>query len=152
MRVAACRALGRTGDESAVAGLIPCLESSVLGEADRPELVELRAALRDTSIPVEERARRALEGALGLDRTAQKLSLPSERRAEWQSAVSLLDEFVAGNPDIESAPLIRFQAGVYRWAEGRSSAEQVEFVPSDAKARAAAAESAFAGRVFRGGS
>ena len=32
------------------------------------------------------------------------------------------------NPTVAPAPLIRFQAGVYRWAEGRSLAEQAELV------------------------
>ena len=122
-------------------GLILAIGSRTPGQADRPDLAELRASLRDTSVPVEERARRALEGAIGFDRAAQKSNLPAERRAHWQTAVSLLDEFAAQNPDIDSAPLIRFQAGVYRWAEGRSFAEQFDLSPSDVKARTGAIES-----------
>jgi tetratricopeptide (TPR) repeat protein len=122
-------------------GLILAIGSLAPGQVDRPELAEIRAALRDKAIPIEERVRRALEGAIGLDQAAQKSNLPADRRALWQTAVSLLDEFAAQNPDVESAPLIRFQAGVYRWAEGRSFAEQFELAPSNAKARTSAIES-----------
>jgi hypothetical protein len=117
------------------ASLILLIGSSTSVRADPPDLAELRAALRDPSIAVEERARRALEGASGLDQAAQKSNTPSDRRALWASAITLLDEFATQNPDIESAPLIRFQAGVYRWAEGRSFAELAELAPLDAKAQ-----------------
>src|SRR5262249_2646054 len=49
-------------------------------------------------------------------------------------------EFLAGNPTVASAPLIRFQAGVYRWAVGRSFAQHFELPPADVQARADAVQ------------
>lgn len=122
-------------------GLILAIGPSVARGADRQDLAELRAALANADIPIAERARRALEGASELDQAAQRSGSATERRAQWNSAIQLLDEFVSRNPEIESAPLIRFQAGVYRWAEGRRSSEQAEFSPSDTRTRANAIES-----------
>jgi hypothetical protein len=102
---------------------------------DVPDLTELRAALANDAIPLGDRARRALDGSVALDQAAQQASVASERRTRWAQAVGLLDEFVEKNPSIEAASLIRFQAAVYRWAEGRSFAEQAELVPSDSKLR-----------------
>jgi hypothetical protein len=125
--------------------------SEALVRAQGPDLAELRVRLADLAIPAEERARLALEGAAGVDQVAQQMGLASERRARWSGAAGLLDEFVEKNPDIESAPLIRFQTGVYRWAEGRSFAEQFELAPSDAAIRAGATRSLDdAIRRFRG--
>jgi tetratricopeptide (TPR) repeat protein len=106
--------------------------------ADSPDLAELRATLSNASIPVEERARRALEGAARLDQAAQQAGSTAERRARWSSAVGVLDEFIAGNPEIEAASLIRFQAAVYRWAEGRSFVELADLSPSDPKLKVGA--------------
>ena len=109
--------------------------------AEGPDLAELRAVLVDTAIPAEERGRRALDGAAGLDRAAQQSGAAVDRRGRWAETVVLLDDFIAKNPDVEAAPLIRFQAAVYRWAEGQSFAEESELAPSDAPARAGAIRS-----------
>jgi len=106
--------------------------------AEEPDLAELRATLANPSIPSEERARRALEGAAAIDQTAQLSTSAPSRRAMWSEAVGLLDDFLSKNPGVEPAPLIRFQAAVYRWAEGRSLAEQAELSPADAPARVGA--------------
>jgi hypothetical protein len=106
-----------------------------------PDLAELRATLANDSIPAEERARRALDGAASVDQSAQQSPQASERRARWSQAVGLLDDFLAKQPGVESAPVIRFQAAVYRWAEGRSFAEQAELDPSDRKLREGAIRS-----------
>jgi len=105
------------------------------GRADSPDLVELRAALANDSISVDERARRALEGAATIDRATQRLTQASERRALWSQVVGLMDEFLEKHPDVEIAPTLRFQAAVYRWAEGRSFADQAELSPADPRLR-----------------
>ncbi len=99
--------------------------------AQTPEILSLKAKLADPSLPIEERARLALQGAATLDLSAQQAVNLADRRAKWGSAVALLDEFVAGNPAIESAPLIQFQAGVYRWAEAQGYIDQFDRKPSD---------------------
>ena len=104
-------------------------------KADAPDLAELRTTLADESIPVEERARRALEGAGSLDQAAQQAAQASTRRAFWAQAIGLLDDFVEKHPQVEAAPLIRFQAAVYRWAEGRSFADQADLAPADPRNR-----------------
>ncbi len=117
-------------------GLALMIRAQAPAQVERPDLAELRAAVSDPAIPAVERGRRALDGAAALDRAAQQSGTSADRRARWTEAIALLDDFVARNPDLESAPLIRFQAAVYRWAEGQSLAEQAELTPSDAKARA----------------
>ena len=119
-------------------GLILAIGMRVPARGDGPDLAELRATLNNPAIPVEERARRVLEGSGSLDQAAQQSPSAPERRSRWSQAVELLDEFLAKNPDVESAPLLRFQAGVYRWAEGRSFADQVELAPAESKLRAGA--------------
>ena len=109
--------------------------------ADGPDLAgSLRATLANTSLSIDDRARRALEGATSIDQFAQESADPAARRKLWGQATGLLDEFLAKNPIVASAPLIRFQAGVYRWAEGRSFAEQFALSPADVQARAGAVQ------------
>ena len=121
-------------------GLMMSIASSPLAVGDGPELAELRAIVGNPAIPVEERARRALDGSASLDQAAQQAAQASERRAKWSQAVGLLDEFLSKDPQADASPLIRFQAAVYRWAEGRSFAEQAELAPAEAKLRAGAIE------------
>jgi tetratricopeptide (TPR) repeat protein len=116
-------------------GLILSFSLTQPTRGDSPDLGALRAALADDAVPLDERARRALEGAASLDQAAQRTTQASERRARWSQAVGLLDGFVEAHPDVDLAPLIRFQAAVYQWAEGRSFAEQAELAPSDPKTR-----------------
>jgi hypothetical protein len=116
-------------------GLMLAIGSNPPCRGDVPDLAELRAALANDSIPIVDRVRRALEGSVALDQAAQQSILPSDRRARWSRAVALLDEFLDKHPEVEAAPLIRFQASVYRWAEGQSFAEQAELAPSDLKLR-----------------
>ena len=99
-------------------GLLLIIGWAQPSRSQTPDLGELRSALANDAIPVEERARRALDGAATLDLAAQRSTQSAERRARWSQAVGLLDEFVEQHPDVEAAPLIRFQAAVYRWAEG----------------------------------
>jgi TolA-binding protein len=102
------------------------------------DLADLKAKMTDPTIPIEERVRRVLQGASTLDQAAQHAGSLADRRSKWASAVSLLDEFIAANPLIEAAPLLQFQAGVYRWAEGQGYAEQFEQKPADESNRAGA--------------
>jgi hypothetical protein len=102
------------------------------------DLADLKAKLADPAIPTEERARRALQGASSLDQAAQQASSLADRRGKWTAAVGLLDEFVALHPEIDAAPLIQFQAGIYRWAEGQGFADQFEQKPADPSNRAGA--------------
>jgi hypothetical protein len=108
--------------------LIVALATSSFGQAPEPAptLAELRAGLEDPAIPVAERARRALEVASTLDQAAQRTSNPAERQARWNDAIALLDGFVSANPEVESARLIRFQAGVYAWAVAQGLVDRAE--------------------------
>ncbi len=76
---------------------------------DGPDLPGLRVTLANEAIPVGDRARMALEGSASLDQAAQLASLATERRSRWSQAVAVLDEFLEKHPEVESAPLIRFQ-------------------------------------------
>jgi len=116
-------------------GLLCAIGPTPRAIGDRPDLTELRAALANETLPVEERSRRALDGAALLDQAAQASPHSSARRALWVEAAKLLDEFAQKHPDSEAAPLSRFQAAVYRWAEGRSFADQAEFAPADPNLR-----------------
>lgn len=118
-----------------ILGLILAIGPDDASRTALPDLVELRAVLANEEIPVEDRARRALEGASALDLAALQSSHVAERRARWVQAIALLDEFLAAHSQVESATLLRFQAAVYRWAEGRSFAEQSELAPADPKLR-----------------
>jgi tetratricopeptide (TPR) repeat protein len=120
-------------------GLVLAIESPGFA-ADAPDLVELRATLANPSLSVDDRARRALEGVTSIDQAAQESAAPAVRRKLWGQATGLLDEFLARNPTVGSSPLIRFQAGVYRWAEGRSFAQEFELSPANAQARAGAVQ------------
>lgn len=105
------------------------------GPVDGPDLAEVRAAMADPTIPLAERALRALDGASMLDQAASRSTSPADRRARWSEAVALLDEFVAKNPGGDPAPGLRFQAGVYRWAEGRSFDPTADLSLADSPAR-----------------
>jgi hypothetical protein len=105
------------------------------GPGDSPDVAGLKATLANDALPIEERSRRALEGAAAIDQAAQQAGRAADRRGQWTQAVGLLDEFVTKHPGVEAAPLIRFQAAVYRWAEGRSFADQWLLSPADAKLR-----------------
>ncbi|WP_435010640.1 hypothetical protein P12x_001919 [Tundrisphaera lichenicola] len=102
---------------------------------DGPDRAEIRATLADQSIPAEERARRALEAATSIDQDAQGSRSDATRRKLWVEARGLLDDFLEENPTVGTASLIRFQASVYRWAEGKSLVDQAELTPADAEIR-----------------
>ena len=109
--------------------------------AQGPDAVDRKAKFTDPAIPAEERVRRALEEAAALDQSARTLGSAVERRAKWAAAVGLLDEFVELNPNVEAAPLIRFQAAVYRWAEGQSFVDQFEQKPAELASKEGAIQS-----------
>jgi hypothetical protein len=123
-----------------ILGLILAVGPTAPTRGDGPDLAELRAALANEQTPIEERVRRALEAASGLDQAAQRSNQAAQRRTLWVQAVGLLDDFVAKHDQIEAAPLLRFQAAVYRWAEGRSFADQAALAPADAKLRQGATQ------------
>ena len=82
-------------------------------------------------------AARVLDTAADLDRQTQDLRSPVERRARWDQAAGLLDGFLRDHPRDEMASLVRFQAAVYHWAEGRSFADQADLSPADPTTRTA---------------
>ena len=116
-------------------GLLFAIGPAARALGDRPDVTELRAVLDNETLPVEERSRRVLDGATQLDQAAQASPQTSARRALWVEATKLLDEFAQKHPESEAAPLIRFQAAVYRWAVGRSFVDQAEFAPTDPNLR-----------------
>ena len=118
-----------------ILGLILAMSPIQSPRADLPEVAELRTALANQEVLVEDRARRALDGTAALDQAAQRSNQAPRRRTLWSASVGLIDEFVEKHDQVESAPLLRFQAAVYRWAEGRSFADQAELAPADPKLR-----------------
>ncbi len=94
-------------------------------------LTTVRSQIENTSLNLPRREELALEMAGTLDRAAQSSANPEERRRHWSEAIELLDWFLKQNPDPPRERLIRFQAGVYRWAQARSWTDASLLVPTD---------------------
>ena len=120
--------LERSGAEAVIVGILLLVTSA---PAQDPASADLRAVLDNPAIPVDDRARRALEAAATLDATAQRSARIGDRLARWDEALALLDGFLAKNPAIETALLLRFQGGVYAWAKGRTLLDQADNAPGD---------------------
>lgn len=92
-------------------------------------LASLRRQVEDSSRPLILRAQLALEMAATLDRAAQNAPSAEDRRANWQRAVALLDEFSRLNPGQPMAPQFEAQAAIYLWAKGVDFAREAELAP-----------------------
>ncbi len=105
--------------------------SPVVGEFQAPidenelaaHLTAIRSQIQNTTIALERREELALEMAATLDRAAQSSRDSDVRRHRWAQAVDLLDGFLKENADPPRERQLRFQAAVFRWAQGRSWAE-----------------------------
>jgi len=113
------------------------LRSTPQARAQDPaaSLAEIRAGLDNVTLAPDERARRTLDAAATLDQAARRSATAADRRARWREAIGLLDDCVTRQPAADPAPMLRFQAGVYAWAEGRSFADQADLAPGDGPAR-----------------
>jgi hypothetical protein len=99
---------------------------------------EQQRLIDDSSRPIGERAKIAINLAGALDRSAQSASTADGRRRRWSQARSVLDEFNRNNPGHASSDPFILQSAVYRWAEAQSWTRQAELDPADAAARARA--------------
>jgi hypothetical protein len=72
-----------------------------------------------------------LEMGSTLDRAAQAATSAEKRRERWQQAIALLDGFLEENTEPPRAREMRFQAGVFRWAQAQSWIQAGELAPGD---------------------
>jgi tetratricopeptide (TPR) repeat protein len=103
-------------------------------------LAAQRRQIDDSTRPMPQRERLALDAAATLDRAAQAETRDDRRRARWAEATALLDSFNERNPGHPEASAFALQAAVYQWARARSWMGQAEFQPTDDHARAGAVE------------
>ncbi len=98
-------------------------------------LTTIRSQIENVTIDLARREELALEMAGTLDRAAQSATDATMRRRRWSQAIDLLDWFLKENPDPPRQRQVRFQAGVLRWAQGRSWDETAAAGPQDHKPR-----------------
>lgn len=128
-----------------VVGLVIPAISATADELDR-YLATIQRQIDDTSRPVAERKRLALEAAGALDRAAQDGRDAPAARAAWERASGILEAFAgrleaaaAGEGEGESANALRLQAAIYRWAQARTLFVVAALDPANPDAREAAA-------------
>jgi tetratricopeptide (TPR) repeat protein len=76
-----------------------------------------------------------LDMAGTLDRAAQAATSAEKRRLRWSQAIELFDRFLKENVEPPRAREMRFQAGVYRWAQAQSWIQAGEGSPGDPQPR-----------------
>jgi tetratricopeptide (TPR) repeat protein len=94
-----------------------------------------RSQIENVAIAIDRREELALETAATLDRAAQASPNADVRRRHWSEAIELLDWFLKENTAPPRERQLRFQAGVYRWALGRSWTDSSLLEPRDSKLR-----------------
>jgi hypothetical protein len=99
------------------------LQDPVADDELARHLTTVRSQVENTTLELDRREELALEMAATLDRAAQRASDPVARRLRWSEAIDLLDWFLQKNADPPRERALRFQAGVFRWAQGRSWAD-----------------------------
>ncbi|HEX3451058.1 MAG TPA: hypothetical protein VHS97_22580 [Isosphaeraceae bacterium] len=98
-------------------------------------LTTVRSQIENTSLNLSRREELALEMAGTLDRAAQSSTDPETRRRHWSEAIDLLDWFLKQHPDLPRERQLRFQAGLYRWAQARSWTDTAVFDLNDPRPR-----------------
>jgi hypothetical protein len=129
----------------ALSGLLIVVSSAAAQERmDNDELsrhlTTVRSQIENTSLDLSRREELALEMAGTLDRAAQASTDPEVRRRHWSEAIELLDWFLKQNPDPPRERQVRFQAGLYRWAQARSWTDVSLLEPNDPRPRDQAAQ------------
>jgi len=109
------------------------------GPADDDELSQhlttIRAQIENQTVPIARREDLALEATDTLDRAAQASTNAEIRRKHWREAVEFCDWFLKQCPDCARERQVRFRAGLYSWATGRSWAESWQLTPRERKLR-----------------
>ena len=133
---------GNTLSRSSLLGLLllvtatplPAQEPTAADELAR-HLANIKLQVEDISLPIGQREALALGMAGTLDRAAQAAPGAEPRQAQWNQAIEILDTFNSQNPGHPRTREFQLQAGVYRWASGRSWSEVCDLNPADVRAR-----------------
>ena len=88
-------------------------------ELDR-HLATVREQITGKFLDLSVREDRLLDMAATLDRAAQAAASAQKRRLRWAQAIELFDAFLGENVEPPRACEMRFQGGVYRWAQAQS--------------------------------
>jgi len=98
-------------------------------------LTVVRDQIENLTLDVSRREELTLEMASTLDRAAQSSTNPEARRRRWSQAIELIDWFLNRDPDPPRERQLRFQAGVFRWAQARSWLDAGAVAPGDPNPR-----------------
>src|SRR6516165_5337657 len=93
----------------------------------------VRTQIEDVTVDPARREEMVLELAATLDRAAKEEVDAENCRRRWAEAIDLLDRFARANPDRPMTRQLRFQAGVFRWAQARTWCAAAQFEPQDPK-------------------
>jgi hypothetical protein len=113
----------------------PAAQEPASDEELSRHLTTVRSQIEQKSFDAARREELALDLAQTLDRAAQSSPSPEARRRRWGQAIELLDWYLTQDPGPPSEWQIRFQAGVYRWAQAQSWSRAAALAPGDAKPR-----------------
>jgi hypothetical protein len=103
-------------------------------ELDR-HLATVREQISGKFLDLSRREELVLDMAATLDRAAQVATSAEKRRLRWAQAIKLCDGFLDENVEPPRAREMRFQAGVYRWAQAQSWIQAGEASPGDPQPR-----------------
>ncbi len=109
-------------------------DSALDAEIDR-HLATVREQISGKFLELSRREDLLLEMAATLDRAAQAATSAEKRRARWAQAIQLFDGFLDENVEPPRAQEMRFQAGVYRWAQAQSWIAAGEASPGNPQPR-----------------
>jgi hypothetical protein len=101
-------------------------------------LTLVRSQIENGTFDLVRREELALELSATLDRAAQNSTNSEVRRQRWSQAIELIDWFLKLNPNPPRERQLRFQAAVFRWAQGRSWQDTAQLDPANPKPRAEA--------------
>ncbi len=99
-------------------------------ELDR-HLSTVREQITGKFLELSRREDLLLDMAATLDRAAQAAASAEKRRLRWTQAIELFDTFLNENVEPPHASEMRFQAGVYRWAQAQSWISSGQASPDD---------------------
>ncbi len=98
-------------------------------------LTVVRTQIADVTVDPVRREQLALDMAATLDRAAYSVADGEVRRQRWALAIDLLDRFNQEHTGLPQARQLRFQAAVYRLAQGQSWLDASRFEPGDPRLR-----------------
>ena len=103
-------------------------------ELDR-HLATVREQITGKFLDLSRREDLLLDMAATLDRAAQAATSAENRRLRWAQAIELFDTFLNENVEPPRASEMRFQGGVYRWAQAQSWIASGQASPDDPRPR-----------------